>query len=154
MCPREFTRSFGFWNSGVLKNGDGVRTGGILGSSSWRRKDVPWVNRFGESAKNTLLMSVFGGPGSGVFLFRALDRLKVGVGKDGDELFVRMAGVLVTGGDIPRVGLGDGGGVAARPGLAGLSVVVPRVDDVGVVIPDAIVSGAGFSCAWLALGVW
>ena len=25
LWPREFTRSFGFWNSGVAKNGDGVR---------------------------------------------------------------------------------------------------------------------------------
>ena len=82
--------SFGFWNSSVLKNWDGVRTGGILGSSSWRRKGVPGVNGFGESAYITLLMGVWGAPGSGVFLFRVLDRLKVGVGKGGDELLVRM----------------------------------------------------------------
>ena len=147
MCPREFTGSLGFWNSGVLNRGDGVSTGGTLGSSLWRRKDVPWANGIGVSAKNTLLMGVCGCPASGVFLFRALDRLKVGVGKGGDEFFVRMAGVLVTGGDVPRVGLGDGGGVATRPGLASVSVVIPHVDDVGVVVPDAVVSGAGFRSA-------
>ena len=152
MCPREFTRSFGFWNSGVLKNGDGVRTGGILGSSSWRRKGVPGVNGFGESVNITLLMGVWGGPGSSVFLFRALDRLKLGVGKGGDELLVRMAEVLVTSGDKSCVGPGDGGGEAARPGLASLCAEVSFVDDVGVAVPDAVVIGAGFRGAWL-LGV-
>ena len=151
MCPREFTRSFVY--SGVLNRGDSVSTGGTLGSSSWRRKDVPWANGFGVSAKKAPLIGVCGGPASGVFLFRALDRLKVGVGKGSDEFFVRMAGVLVTGGDVPRLGFGNGGGVAAHPGLACLSVVVPHIDDVGAVISDAIVSGAGFRCAWLALGV-
>ena len=150
MCPREFTRSFGFWNSGMLKNGDGVSTGGILGSSSWSRKGVPWANGFGESSKNTLFMGVCGGPSSGVFLFRALDRLKVGVGKGGDGLFIRMAGVLVTGGDIPRLGLGDGSGV----GLTSIGVVIPLVDDVGVVVTDAVVCGAELRCARLALCLW
>ena len=138
----------------MLNSGDGVRTGGTLGSSSCRQKGAPWTNGFGVSAKNTLLIGVCGGPVSGVFLFRALDRLKVGVGKSGDEFFVRMAGVLVTGGDVPHVGPGDGSGEAAGPGLAGFGMIVPRVDDVRVVIPDAIVRGAGFCCAWLALGVW
>ena len=40
-------------------------------------------------------MGVWGAPSSGVFLFRALDRLKVGVGKGGDELLIRMATILV-----------------------------------------------------------
>ena len=101
----------------MLNRGDGVSNGGTLGSSSWRRKDIPWANGFGVSEKNTLLMGVCGSPASGVFLFRALDKLKVGVGKGGDEFFVRMAGVLVTGGVVPRVGFGDGGAVAARPWL-------------------------------------
>ena len=125
MCPSELTRSFGFWNSSVLNSGDGVSTGGTLGSSSCRLKGVPWTNGFGVSAKNTLLIGVCGGPVSGVFLFKALDRLKVGVGKGGDEFLVRMAGVLITSSDVPRVGPGDGGGIAARPGLAGFAVVVP-----------------------------
>ena len=74
----------GFWNSGVAKNGDGVRTDGILGSSL-RRQNVSGV---GESAKRTLRVRVLWGAGSGVFLFRALDRLKVCVGKGRDELVI------------------------------------------------------------------
>ena len=82
-------------------------------------------------------------------LFRALDRLKVGVGKGGDELLVRMAGVLVTGGDKSCVGPGEGGGEAARPGLASLCAVVSLVDNVGVVVPDTVIVGAGLRGAWL-----
>ena len=108
--------------------------------------------RFGESANITLLMGVWGAPGSGVFLFRALDRLKVGIGKGGDELLVRMAGVLVTGGDKSCVGPGKGRGEAARPGLASLCAVVSLVDNVGVEVPDVVIVGAGLSGAWL-LGV-
>ena len=80
LCPKEFTSSFGFWNSGVAKNGDGVRADGILGSSSSRRKD----SGLGGSANRTLragvLGTLLGAAMVGVFLFRALDRLKVVVG--------------------------------------------------------------------------
>ena len=84
MCPREFTSSLGFWNSGVAKNGDRVRTDGILGSSSHRRN----VSGVGESAKRTLRVGVLCCTGSGVFLFRALDRIKVGVWKGREELVI------------------------------------------------------------------
>ena len=121
MCPREFTRSFGFWNSGVAKNGDGVRADGILGSSSWSRND----SGFGGSANRTLLGTAM----AGIFFFRALDRLKVGVGKRGDELLVGVAGVLVISGQDP-------------PGIR-LSAIVSLIDDVCLVLPDAVVGSAG-----------
>ena len=127
MCPREFTRSFGFWNSGVAKNGDGVRADGILGSSSWRRK------------YRTLRAGVLGTAMAGVFLFRALDRLKVVVGKRGDKLLVGVAGVLVTSGPDP-------------PGIW-LSAIVSLVDDVRIILPDAVVRGAGLGRG-RASGVW
>ena len=84
MWPREFTSSFGFWNSGVAKNGEGVRTDGILGSSSCRRN----VSGVGASANRTLQVGVLKLGCIGVFFFMALDRLKVGVGKCCDELFI------------------------------------------------------------------
>ena len=65
------------------------------------------------SAKNTLRIEGCVCPGSGIFFFRALDRLKVGVGKVGDELLIGVAGELVTGGNALLIGLGDGGGLAA-----------------------------------------
>ena len=105
------------------------------------------------SAKNTLLDGDCSCPGSGVFLFSALDRLKVGVGKVGDDLFVRMARVLVTSGDVPPVGLGKDGGIAAGPGLPGLTVVVAYVDDIRVVLPDAVICGAGLR-GGCCCGVW
>ena len=85
------------------------------------------ANGLGASAKKTLLVGDCSCPGRGVFLFSALDRLKVGVGKGGDEFLVRVAGVLVTSGDVPRVGSGDGGGVAPRPGCAGCCMIVPAL---------------------------
>ena len=76
--PRLFTSSFGFWKSGVAKNGDGVSADGILGSSSCRRK----VSGLGGLAKRTLLEGTLLGLGvAGVFFFRALDRLKIGIGE-------------------------------------------------------------------------
>ena len=75
------------------------------------------MNRFGESAKMTLLMGVWWGPGSVVFLFRALDRLKVGVWKGRDEFLVRVAGALVAGGNESCVGPVEYGGGDARPGV-------------------------------------
>ena len=125
MCPREFTRSFGFWNSGVAKNGDGVRADGILGSSSWRRKD----SRLVGSANRTLRAGVLGTAMAGVFFFRALDRLKVVVGERGHKLLVGVAGVLVTSGPDP-------------PGIR-LSAIVSLIDDVCLVLPDAVVGSAG-----------
>ena len=130
-----------------MKKEDGVRTGGILGSSSCRRKGVPGVNGFGESAKITLLMGVWWGPGSVVFLFRALDRLKVGVWEGRDELFIRVAGVLVAGGNKPCAGPGEYGGGDARPGVANLCVIMSLVDDVRVIFPYAVVWGAGLGRA-------
>ena len=110
MWPRLFTSSFGFWKSGVAKNGDGVSADGILGSSSWMRK----VKGLGGLVKRTLLEVGLGI--AGVFLFRALDRLKVGVGEAGEELLIGVAGVLVTSGPEP-------------PGIR-LSAIVSTVDDV------------------------
>ena len=110
------------------------------------------MNGFGESAKMTLIMGIWCGPGCVVFLFRALDRLKVGFGKGGDQFLVRVAGVLIAGGNKSCVGSGEYGGGDARPGFASLCVVVPLIDNVGVVVPDADVVGAGFLGAWL-LGV-
>ena len=106
------------------------------------------------SAKNTLRIEVCGGPGSGIFFFSALDRLKVDVGKGGDELLIGVAGVLVTSGNALYFGLGNGSGVAARPGFVAGCVEVPRVDDVRVIFPDTISGDAGFCCTWLPLGVW
>ena len=92
-------------------------------------------------------------PGCGVFLFSALDRLKVGVGKGGDDFLVRVAGVLVTSSDVSPVGLGKGGGIAAGPGLPGLTVVVAFVDDIRVVLLDAVICGAGHR-GGCCCGVW
>ena len=82
MWPRLFTMSFGFWNSGVAKKGDGIKADGILGSSSC----VLNVSGLGGLAKRTL----FGVRlvGAGIFLFRAPDRLKIGVGEGVDELLI------------------------------------------------------------------
>ena len=91
-----FTISFGFWNLGVAKKGDGVKADGILGSSSCIRN----VRGLGGLAKRTLFCGVIG---AGVFLFRASDRLKIGVVDDVNELLVGMAGVLVPAGP-PRTG--------------------------------------------------
>ena len=135
MCPREFTRSFGFWNSGVAKNGDGVRADGILGSSPWRWKD----SGRGVSANRTLRAGVLGTAMAGVFLFRALDRLKVIVGERGDKLLVGVAGLLVTSGLDP-------------PGIW-LSEIVSLVDDVRIILPDSVVRGAGLGRG-RASGVW
>ena len=117
------------------------------------RRGAPEANALGASAKKTLLIGDCSCPGRGVFLYRTLDRLKVGVGKGGDELLIRMAGVLVTGSDVPPVGPGKGGGITACPRFAGLSVVVAFIDDVRVVLPDAVVCGAGLGGGWF-LGVW
>ena len=84
MWPRELTNSFGFWNSGVAKNGDSVRTDGILGSLSCRRN----VSEVGASANRTLRVGVLWLACGGLFLFRALDRLKVGVWKGREELVI------------------------------------------------------------------
>ena len=69
------------------------------------------------SAKNTLLVEDGCWTGKGSFLFSAFDRLKVGVGEGGDEFLVRAAGVLITNGDDLGARFGEGGGVAASPGL-------------------------------------
>ena len=142
MCPREFTNSFGFWNSGVAKKGDGVRTDGILGSSSCRRNVVPAVSGFGESAKMTLRVGVLCCTGSGVFLFRALERLKVGVWKGREELVIRVAGVLVASGCEPWCGPGEYGGGDGRARATGLCAVVSLVDDLSVLFPDTVVISA------------
>ena len=96
MCPRLFTISFGFVKSGVAKKGDGVKADGILGSSSCIRN----VRGLGGLEKRTLFWGVVW---EGVFLFRAPDRLKIGVVDDVNELLVGMAGVLVPAGP-PRRG--------------------------------------------------
>ena len=137
MCPRLFTSSFGFWNSGVAKNGEGVRTDGIRGSSSLIL-NVSWL---GGLANRTLRDA--GLVGAGVFLFRALDRLEVGIGEGVDELLVGVAGVLVTSGPDHSSG--------PVPGRR-LSAIVSAVDDVGDVVPDVIVRGAGV-CRGLVAGV-
>ena len=125
MCPRELTSSFGFWNSGVAKNGDGVRADGILGSSSWRRKD----SGLSASANRTLWVGVLGTAMAVVFLFRALDRLEVVVGERGDKLLIGVAGVLFTSGPDPP--------------CIWLSAIVSFVDDIRVILPDTVVWGAG-----------
>ena len=144
MCPREFTNSFGFWNSGVAKKGDCVRTDGILGSSSCRRNVVPAVNALGKSAKIMLRVSVLCCTGSGVFLFRALDRLKVGVWKGREELVIRVAGVLVAGGCELWCGPGEYGGGDGRARTTGLCSVVSLIDDLCVVFSDTVVICAEF----------
>ena len=125
MWPRELTSSFGFWNSGVAKNGDGVRADGILGSSSCRRKEIG----FDVSAKRTLRVGVFGLGMASIFFFSALDRLKVGVGERVDKLLVGVAGVLVTSGPDPP--------------CIWLSAELSLVNDVHVIFPYAVVGGAG-----------
>ena len=71
---------------------------GILGSSSWMRK----VRGLGGLAKRTLLEGALLGLGvAGVFLFRALDRLKIGVGEAGEKFLIGVAGVLVISGPEP-----------------------------------------------------
>ena len=77
------------------------------------------------------------------FLFRALDRLEVGVVEGVEELLVGVAGVLVTSGPDPRS--------SPVPGRR-LSAIVSTVDDVGEVLPDVIVRGAGV-CLGLGAGV-
>ena len=56
-----------------------------------------------------------------------------------------MAGVLVAGGPEPGCSPAEGG----RAADIGLSTVVPLVDDVRVLLPDAVVAGAGFGGACL-----
>ena len=129
MCPSKLTSSLGFWNSGVAKNGDGVRADGVLGSSSWRRK----VSGLGASANRKLRVGVLGLCSAGVFFFSALDRLKVGAWECGDKLFVGVAGVLVTSGP--------------EPPHIWLSAILPLVNDVCVVFLYAVVGGAGLSRA-------
>ena len=128
MWPRLLTRSFGFWNSGVAKNGDGVRADGIRGSSSL----ILNVSGLGGLANRTLLD--VGLVWAGVFLFRALDRLEVDVGDGVDELLVGVAGVLVPTGSDPRRG--------PLPGRR-LSAIASLGDSVGDVLPDDVVRGAG-----------
>ena len=129
MWPSELTSSFGFWNSGVAKNGDGVRADGIFGSSSCRRKEIG----LDVSAKKTLRAGLLGLGMVGIFFFSALDRLKVGVGERFDKLLVGVAGVLVTSGP--------------EPPCIWLSAELPFVDDVRVIFPYAIVGGAGLGRA-------
>ena len=128
MWPRLLTRSLGFWNSGVAKNGDGVSAEGICGSSSF----ILNVSRLGRLANRTLLDA--GLIWAGVFLFRALDRLKVGVGEGVDKFLVGVAGVLVPTGPDPRRG--------PLPGRR-LSAIASLGDGVGDVLPDNVVRGAG-----------
>ena len=113
-----------------------------------KRRGAPVSNGLGAPAKNTLLGCDRSNSGSGVFFFRALDRLKVGVGKGGDEFLVRMAGVLVTSDNIfPDVTIG--------PGLLGLADELALVDDVRVIFPNAVVYGAGVGvCCCFCGGVW
>ena len=137
LWPRLFTRSLGFWNSGVAKNGDGVRTDGIRGSSSLIRN----VSGLGGLANSTLLdVGLFG---AGVFLFRAPDRLEVDIGEGVNELLIGVAGVLVTSGPDPRRG--------PLPGRR-FSAIASVGDGVGDVLPDNIVRGAGV-CRGLVAGV-
>ena len=119
----------------MAKNGDGVRADGILGSSSWRRKE----NGLGASANSTLREGVLWTVSAGVFFFRALDRLKVGVGERGNKLLVGVAGVLVTSGPDP-------------PGIR-LSAIVSLIDDVRIVLPETVVRGAGLGRG-RDFGVW
>ena len=101
---------------------------GILGSSSCRRK----VSGLGGLAKRTLLEGALLGLGvPGIFLFRALDRLKIGVGEAGEKFLIGAAGVLVTSGPEP-------------PGIR-LSAIVSVVDDIRVVLPDAVVLGSAWA---------
>ena len=81
------TSSFGFWNSGVVKSGDGVSSGDPLVSSPERVDVALLSNGPVVSAKNTLLSDDCGGPGRGSFFFITLDRLKVGV-REGVEQFL------------------------------------------------------------------
>ena len=129
MCPRLLTSSFGFWNSGVAKNGEGVRTDGIRGSSSLILNVSGLANR---TLRDAGLVGV-----AGVFLFRALDRLEVGVGEGVEELLVGVAGVLVTSGPDPSSG--------PVPGRR-LSAIVSAVDDVGDVVPWCW--GLPWPCRW------
>ena len=71
---------------------------------------------------------------AGVFLFRALDRLKVGVGEGVDKFLVGVAGVLVPTGPDPRRG--------PLP-VRRLSAIASLGDGVGDVLPDDVVRGAG-----------
>ena len=61
MCPRELTRSFGFWNSGVLKSDEGVGSGEALASSPERVNVALLSNEPFVSAKNMLLIEDGGG---------------------------------------------------------------------------------------------
>ena len=71
---------------------------------------------------------------AGVFLFRALDRLKIGVGEGVNKFLVGVAGVLVSTGPDPRRG--------PLPGRR-LSAIAALGDGVGDVLPDDVVCGAG-----------
>ena len=126
---------------------------GPMVSSAARRNVVPAVSGFGESAKMTLRVGVLCCTGSGVFLFRALDKLKVGVWKGREELVIRVAGVLVAGGCELWRGPGEYGGGDGRAKDTGLCAVVSLVDDLGVVFPDTVVISAGLRGARLP-GVW
>ena len=95
------------------------------------------VRGLGGLAKRTLLEVGLGI--AGVFLFRALERLEVGVGEGGEEFLIGVAGVLVTSGPEP-------------PGIW-LNAKVSTIDDVGIILPDAVILGAGV-CLGLDVGVW
>ena len=63
------------------------------------------------------------------------------------------SGWLVAGSDDLGVGLGDGGGITARPGLLPVRAVVSGVNDVRIILPNKVVGVAGLRCAWLLRGV-
>ena len=86
--------SFGFWNSGVAKNGDGVRADGILGSSSCRRKDSGLVGLANSMLRAGVAGTLLGVGTAGVFFFRALDRLKVVVGETCDKFLVGVLSLI------------------------------------------------------------
>ena len=148
----ESTRSFGFWNSGVLKSGDGVSTGDALASSPERVDVALLSNELVMSAKNTFFIEDCGGPGGGSFFFIALDKFKVGVWEGSDEFLIGVAGVLVTSGDALRIRLGESSGIAACPGFTAISAEVPGIDDICVAFSDKVVRDAGFRCAWPLFG--
>ena len=71
----------------AMKSDAGIGSGDALASSPERVDVALLSNELVVSAKNTLLIEDGGGPGKGSFLFIAMDRLKVGVGKC-DEFLV------------------------------------------------------------------
>ena len=111
--------------------------------SPLKRRGAAVTNGLGAPAKNTLLGCNCSSPGGGVFFFSALDRLKIGVGEGGDDFLVRVAVVLVTSCDVFSVGLAEGRGITAGPGVLGFAVVVALVDDVRIVLPNTVICGAG-----------